>query len=257
MTLRAFTKKDIKIKTFVFYFTLALMLGSTVPSVNSNPADPWWNPNWNYRKEITIDHTKIASLLTDFPLLIHFTDPDLKLKAQTDGDDIVLTDKNGIQLNHEIEKYDSITGELTTWVDIAALSATQDTTLYLYYGNPASSNQQNSEATWDSNYLAVHHLDETSGTIVDSTVHNNDGAPSGSPNQNINGKIDGADAFDGVDDHFTLPRVYTSENQFTMEAWIYAQSGARYFISQRSSAGVFIQLTGPYLQYYINGVSDG
>jgi hypothetical protein len=75
----------------------------------------------------------------------------------------------------------------------------------------------------------------------------------------VNGKIDGADAFDGVDDHFTLPRVYTSENQFTMEAWIYAQTGARYFISERSttSQGVLIQLTGDFLQYYINGISDG
>ena len=259
MTIRAFTKKEIKIKTFVIYFTIALLLGAMVPSVNSNPTDPWWNPSWNYRKEITIDHIKVSSPLTHFPALIRLTDSDIQLEAQTDGDDIVFTDKNGIQLNHEIEKYDSTTGELTTWVDIPALSATQDTTLYVYYGNPASNNQQNIEATWETNYLAVHHLDEIAGNIVDSTSNNNDGVPSGSPNRNVNGKIDGADAFDGVDDHFTLPRVYTSENQFTMEAWIYAEAGARYFISQRSSSsqGVFLQLTGNFLQYYINGISDG
>jgi hypothetical protein len=259
MSTGPFTKKDVKIKTFAFYFTLVLMLGAIVPSVNSNPSDPWWNSNWSCRKEITIDHTKIPSTLTHFPILIHLIDANLQIKAQTDGDDIAFTDKNGIQLNHEIEKYDSTTGELTTWVDIPTLSATQDTTVYLYYGNPSSGNQQNIEATWDSNYLAVHHLDETSGNIVDSTLHNNDGVPSGSPNLNVNGKIDGADAFDGVNDHFTLPQVFTNENQFTMEVWIYAQSGARYFISQRSgtSLGVFLQLSGNFLQYYINGISDG
>jgi hypothetical protein len=130
----------------------------------------------------------------------------------------------------------------------------------MYYGNPTADNQQNIEGTWDSNFLAVHHLAETSGTAFDSTSYNNDGVPSGSPNQNVIGKIDGADFFDGSDDHFTLPRVYTTENQFTLEAWIYPQAGARYVISQRSSTsqGVFIQITGDnYLQYYINGVSNG
>ena len=245
MIIKALIKKDVKIKTFVLYFTLALMLGATIPSVNSNPTDPWWNPSWNYRKEITIDHTKVSSTLTHFPVIIQLTDIDLKTKAQTDGDDIVFTDKNGIQLNHELEKYDNTTGELTAWVDIPALSATQDTTLYIYYGNSASINEQNTEATWDSNFLAVHHLAESTGIVVDSTLHNNDGVPSGSMNQNVMGKIDGADSFDGVDDHLTLPRVYTRENQFTMEAWIYAQAGARYFISERSSSslGVFIQIT--------------
>ena len=71
----------------------------------------WWNTNWNYRKEITIDHTNISSTLQIFRLLLQISDPDLKLKAQTDGDDIVLTDDNGIQLNHEIETYDRTTGE--------------------------------------------------------------------------------------------------------------------------------------------------
>jgi len=127
----------------------------------------------------------------------------------------------------------------------------------MYYGNPDATNQESIAATWDSNYLAVHHLAETSGSAIDSTSHNNDGTVYGSPNQDVVGKIDGAVLFDGGGDHITLPRVYTNENQFTMEAWIYAQSGARYFISQRSSAGVFIQLTGTYLQYYINGISDG
>jgi hypothetical protein len=259
MIVKASHKKEMKIKTIVLYFTLVLMLGAVVPSVNSDPADPWWNPSWNYRKEITVDHTKVSSSLTDFPLLIRLTDTDLKSKAQTDGDDLVFTTGSGTPLNHEIETYDSTTGALTAWVDIPSLSATQDTTLYLYYGNPSSGNQQDVEGTWDSNYLTVHHLDETSGNLIDSTNHNNDGVPAGSPNRNVNGKIDGADGFDGVDDHFTLPRVYTSQTQFTMEAWIYAQSGARYFISQRSSTsqGVFIQLTSNYLQYYINGISDG
>ena len=212
---------------------------------------------WPYRKEITIDHTKISATLSNFPILLKITDPDLASKAQENGNDIYFTDSTDAKLNHEIERYIAATGELTAWINIPSLSANSDTILYMYYGNLDADNQENIEATWDSNYLAVHHLAETSGPAIDSTFHNNDGTVYGSPNQDVLGQIDGAVLFDGDGDHITLPRVYTSENQFTMEAWIYAQAGARYFISQRSSAGVFLQLTGTYLQYYINGVSDG
>jgi hypothetical protein len=246
-----------KNKIIVAYLISILMIGTVLQTVHSDPTGPWWNTSWNYRKEITIDHTKVFSTNTNFPLLIQITDTDLKLKAQSDGKDIAFTDKNGIQLNHEIEKYNSTTGELTAWVKIPTLSSTQDTTLYLYYGNPNADNQQNIEATWDSNFLAVYHLDETSGTAFDSTSHNNDGVHYGFPNQNVVGKIDGADFFDGVDDHLTLPRVYTSENQFTLEAWIYAQTGARYFISQWNNyQGVFLQVgkTPDHIEWYIDSI---
>ena len=52
--------------------------------------DPWWDTDWSYRKEITIDHTKVAASLVNFPVLISFaSDADLASKAQDDGDDIV------------------------------------------------------------------------------------------------------------------------------------------------------------------------
>jgi len=116
--------------------------------------------------------------------------------------------------------------------------------------------------TWDSNYLAVHHLEESSGVLLDSTMHHNDGVAYGSPGQGVAGRMDGAVFFDGVDDHIVLPQVFSAETQFTMEAWIYAQPGARYFISQRSAAGsskgVFVQLAADgYLQWYINAEKGG
>jgi len=129
----------------------------------------------------------------------------------------------------------------------------------MYYGNDSVSNQENVEGTWDSNFMAVHHLEETSGTVYDSTSGNYDGTIHGNLNQNVMGRIGGADGFDGVDDHITLPSVYSTENQFTMEAWINPQLGARYFISQWSSNnGAFLQYYPlDLIQCYINGGSDG
>ncbi len=219
----------------------------------------WWNTQWPYRKLITIDHTKVSGDLTNFPVLIHTVDPDIADAAQHNGQDIVFikyTD-NTTQLNHEIEYYNYQTGELHAWVNTPELSSIVDTKFWLYYGNSNAANQQHIEATWDANYLAVQHLEETTGTVFDSTTNNNDGTPYGS-NQNVQGKIDGADYFDGIDDKIELPIVYTSQTQFTIETWIYAETGARHFISQRNDAsqGVFLQITSDNtLQYYINGIS--
>ncbi|HWR27945.1 MAG TPA: DUF2341 domain-containing protein, partial [Candidatus Thermoplasmatota archaeon] len=157
----------------------------------------WWNMNWHYRKEITIDYTKVASNLTNFSILIALaSDADLASKTQPDGDDIVFTNSTGSKLSHEIELFNSTTGQLIVWVNVTSLSSTQDTILYLYYGNSACANQENSAGTWASNYRMVQHLSETTGIHDDSTTYGNDGTYHGS-NQNAVGIIDGADQFIG------------------------------------------------------------
>jgi hypothetical protein len=140
----------------------------------------WWNTNWLYRKQITIDHTKVAGNLTNFPVLINFSsDANLASKAQDDGDDLVFTDYSGAKLNHEIEVFNGGTGQLVCWVNITGLSSTTDTVLYLYYGNAVCGSQQNVAGVWDSGYRMVQHLGETSGLHYDSTSFGNDGTCSG------------------------------------------------------------------------------
>ncbi|MBE3136011.1 MAG: DUF2341 domain-containing protein, partial [Thermoplasmata archaeon] len=204
---------------------------NALPLDNTN----WWDTTWPYRKLITIDHTNVASDLTNFPVVINISqDTDLATRAQDDGDDIafILYSDNTTQLNHELELFNGTTGRTVAWVNVTSLSATQDTKIWMYYGNETCSNQQNIEGTWGPSFLAVHHLEETTGTAYDSTAHHNDGTPYGNPNQDVTGNIDGADSFDGINDHFILPQVYSMQSQFTMEAWIYPQTGARYFVSQ-------------------------
>lgn len=251
-------KKYTRNKTIACILTVSFIIGAMVPSISSDSTDPWWNPQWHYRKEITINHAKINGDLNDFPVLINIIDTNLSLKAQPDGNDIVFTSKTGTILNYEIESYDSSTGNLITWVKIPFLSSTQDTIIYIYYGNQNYSDQQNSEGTWDTHFLAVHHLEETAGIVIDSTNHHNNGTTYGSLNQNVTGKVDGADNFDGTDDKIVLPPIFSNQNQFTLEAWIYPQSGARYFISQRATNGVFIQVGdgGGFIQWYINSDKD-
>jgi hypothetical protein len=139
-------------------------------------SDPLQN-GWTYRKKLTIDASRVAGDLTNFPVLINTTDLDWKEDsqaipghvAQTDGGDIMFTAIDGItKLDHEIEKYDPATGELVAWVEVRSLSSTTNTDIYIYYGNTSlaeNENQWNSVGVWDSNFKMVQHLRETSGTL--------------------------------------------------------------------------------------------
>lgn len=183
---------------------------------------PWGNTNWQYRKEITINHSKVSASLTNFPVLVSLnSDADLANNAQDDGDDIVFTDDKDNQLHHEIEYFDGSTGELVCWVNVTSLSSTEDTIIYLYYGNLICSNQQDVTGVWDPNFVMVQHLSETSGTHYDSTSYGNDGSPQGILSQSAVGKIDGADGFDGCDDYIEVANSDSLQliNAISIEVW--------------------------------------
>jgi len=125
------------------------------------PFDPFVD-GWHYRKKITINHSQVAGALVNFPILVSMADSDLSVHAQFDGDDILFMDGSGVanKLYHEIEKFDSSNGELTTWVNIELMNSNVDTIIYLYYGNSDCINQENAAGTWDSNYIHIWHLGE-------------------------------------------------------------------------------------------------
>ena len=160
----------------------------------------WWDSAWLYRRAILLDHTDVAEDLTNFPVLIAIDDGSLLSNIQDDADDIAFTGYDGTPLYHEVESYNPSTGELIAWVSVPFLSSTEDTQLYMYYGNSGATNQENGPGIWDSNYVMVQHLDETSGTHLDSTGNGNDGTAYDLASQDAPGKIDGADAFDATGD---------------------------------------------------------
>jgi len=102
-----------KINSPASFFTLLTLL---LP-FSLTYAQDWYNAGWPYRKTINIEFTQVVDDLTNFPVLVDFTDADLQSKAQPDGDDILFTDSNGIsKLDHEIEYFDPSSGHLVTWV---------------------------------------------------------------------------------------------------------------------------------------------
>jgi hypothetical protein len=188
-------------------------------STIETPFNPF-DEGWQYRKQISINHSQVAGNLYSFPMFIHITDSDLQAKAQSDGGDILFMDGPGVatKLYHEIDRYESSNGELLAWVNIMNISADEDTIFYMYYSNPDSVNTQMSKRVWDPSFVGVWHLKD----FQDSTKNGNHGSNSGSIA--ISGKIGDARRFDGSDDYILVeddPSLnFHTPNEFSVSFWM-------------------------------------
>lgn len=164
--------------------------------------------------------------LFDFPLLVELNDTDLHRDVQPDGDDIIFTlHSSGQKLNHEIELFDQTGNDthahLIAWITIPSLSLIEDTIITMYYGNTTIASQESAEGTWDKNYLAVHHLNQSPmGTIYDSTSNNADGDTTGSMTFNdlVDAWIAMGFGLDGINDGVNGSNSISLTN-FTFSAW--------------------------------------
>jgi len=203
----------------------------------------WYNP-WAFRRAVTVAPGLAASDLTDYPLLVDVTLPELAAAAQSNGADILFTASDGVtKLDHEVESYDPATGHLIAWVRMPTLSSADGAQLYLYYGNPDAAAQQNASGTWDSGYRAVEHFEEVAGAVTDSSGNAQDGTVSGAT-RGTAGVVGNAYSFDGVNDRVDLPQLYTTQKAFTIEGWIKPGNHYGYTFFQRTGS------TGVVLQYY-------
>ena len=157
---------------------------------------------------------------------------------RNEGWDIKFTDAGGNQLSHDIEGYNPLTGRLTVWVRVPALSASTNTILYLYFGNPAILTNSSSRDTWDPVYRGVWHLNNS---ISDASTYSH---PSTNYNTtNTSGKIlDGRD-FVRSNDQFIRVQ-YDNDLDFgesiTVSAWINVDNNGydqKVFSNQNGSRG--------------------
>ncbi len=164
-----------------FFVTLVL-----IQILFTHLAAAQWLAGYGNRKSLTFDGTSIAGSLTDFPVLVHISsDTDLASDARSDGFDIAFTDADGTTLlDHEILSFNNGTGEYLAWVKMDLVNATNKT-VYMYYGNAGVSTDPSSNSTWDNNFMAVLHLQESgSGTtdeFLDATANSAHGTGGGLP----------------------------------------------------------------------------
>ncbi len=139
---------------------------------------------YTYNRTVTVDHTKvITSNQTNFPVLFNSTVAELATVANgghvtsDSGFDIIFSSStdSADKLDHEILKYVPATGEFIAQFRQPTLHTGSDDVIHILYGDGSvTTSQENITGTWSTNYKAVWHLKEPSGTIMDSTSNDND-----------------------------------------------------------------------------------
>jgi hypothetical protein len=181
--------------------------------------------NLQFKKDITVDHTKVAADLTDFPLLIDIIDTDLHSDVFPGGDDIAFM-VDGQFVEHEIEFFDRdyspSEAHLIAWVKVPFLSSSADTVITMLYGG-SDARSLETTGVW-SDYEIVHHMnEEPNGTLADSSGNLHYGSSFGNmtDTQLVGGAIGSSIDFDGSNDAITVGQIDTDEwPSFTVTGWV-------------------------------------
>jgi prepilin-type N-terminal cleavage/methylation domain-containing protein len=209
--------------------------------------NPAWFDSFDFRRVLTIESDEVSGSvdLTNFPVLVSMTLTDLATVANggnvqsANGYDIVFTDNDNTQLDHEIELYNPVSGQIVMWVHVPILGATADTEIRMYYGdNSITVSQENVDGVWDANYAGVWHMAEdpsvdTDGDcsgggfeLCDSTANGNHGNAQGNftGGELVGGQIGNAISFDGSSEYFVIPyssSIDVGGTELTVEAYGY------------------------------------
>jgi hypothetical protein len=203
----------------------------------------WWDSNWSYRQDITIDNSS-NGVLTDFALRVHLDASFDYSLAKADGSDLRFLDDDGTtELSYDIESWNP-GGDSYIWVKVPTVNGGTTDTISLYYGNGGAATPGTSADVWSNGYSAVYHFGTdpgASGPVPDSSGNGLDGTNNNSvfvPNEIIGGAQD----FDGsLTQYVTMPAgdYVNGAAQATVSAWINPDtlSGTQHIAGVTESSG--------------------
>ncbi len=223
---------------------------------------------------LVLDHTKVSANLTNYPAAICFGVgmgvnclANFKqlatganggfLQDATHGYDFIFTSDSGgtMPYTYETSIHNLVTGETEIWILLPTASASMDLTVYMFYGNPSvTTDQSNATAVWDANFLAVHHMQLTSGNwsvgvpLADSTGANpmviNDISSFRFPPNAIIGVVGGAADYSCTSCGFINSGPFTNfptVAPWTLELWVntngHNNNGEAYCIGNNAADG--------------------
>lgn len=141
----------------------------------------WWNDEWNFRKEITLDLSAAGANVTgsasDVPVLVrlHLGNFGYFNDTKPDGADLrFVAGDDKTPLKFHIERYDPKDQLAFIWVKVPQVAGgTSNTKVWMYYGNPKAPAGGDAGATYDAQQALAMHL-EGEGAPKDSTANHND-----------------------------------------------------------------------------------
>jgi biopolymer transport protein ExbB len=157
------------------FLSLLICLGFALPAT----AHAWWQDDWHYRKQISVDTTPQGAAINDpGPHRAAGAPAHRQLhlrRGQGRRRDLrfVAADDKTV-LNHQIESFDPLMGMALIWVDVPNVEGGQRQDLWMYYGNQKAAATANGQLTFDPNYTALYHFDGATGTPArDTTAYGN------------------------------------------------------------------------------------
>jgi biopolymer transport protein ExbB len=208
---------------------MALFVLVTATGALPGQARAWWNKDWPYRKQITIDTSskgvELRQPVGRAPLLIRLHSGNYKFDdSAQDGVDLrFVASDDKTPLAYQIESFDPLLGVATVWVDVSQFPVDATKSIWMYYGNKKASAAGDAAAVFDADYVAVYHFIAATGAPPkDSTAYAN-GA------QTAPASIDDAGVI-GKSAHFTgagpmlIPAsasmAIRAGQPFTFSAWV-------------------------------------
>ena len=138
--------------------------------------DPWWSEGgWGYRKKITLATSNYLSgnITNDHVIYVKQTaaDTDFWNHVQSDGRDVRFAAADGsTELKFYFQRFDDGNQLMDAWVKVTdTFTSDSNVDIYMYYGNAGASDAQDAANTL-TNYLAVYHSDEGTGTTVSDKI---------------------------------------------------------------------------------------
>jgi len=150
MKIKIKKRNTIKLGLLMIIAILVLFTGYFfIEQVKASP-DTWWDEDWEYRRNVTINNSANANNLTNYQVLINVSyDSDMDSTFK----DLRFTwfnytDGTETELNYWIEKNVS-SNYAEVWVNVIEIQANSYQNIYMYYGNPSANSISNGVATFE------------------------------------------------------------------------------------------------------------
>ena len=221
--------------------SLLICLGFVLPAT----AQAWWQDDWHYRKQISVDTTPQGAAINQpigrTALLVRLHTGNFTFDGvKEDGSDLrfVSADDKTV-LNHQIESFDALMGMALIWVDVPNVEGGQRQDIWMYYGNQKAPATGNGQLTFDPNYTALYHFDGATGTPAkDTTAYGN--TAQSATGAAIDGVVGRALQFSGQP--LLLPASpslqHNAGSAFTFSAWLRLDqaTGEQLILARREGA---------------------
>ncbi|MDV3438207.1 DUF2341 domain-containing protein [Pseudomonas otitidis] len=225
--------------------TTLVSLGLLAPAI----AHAWWQDDWLYRKQITVDTTPQGAAIDQpagrTPLLVRLHTGNFTFDGVNEnGSDIrfVAADDKTL-LNHQVESFDPLMGMALIWVDVPQVEGGQRQGIWMYYGNPKAPATGNGQLTFDPDYSLVYHFDGAVGAPPrDTTAYGNHAQTA--PASSIDGVIGRAAQLNGQP--LLLPAspslALPAGGAFTFSAWVRADqaTGEQLLLARRDGGNALL-----------------